>query len=326
MSVRFRADSRPVADHPAWQAWTATGLAGPVPAGIDALADERGRRPNRKSAVYRIPGADPCGGDLIAKRTAADAAAVEYAVYTRILPALGLEGLRCHGLQDAGGELAWMFLQEAVGEPFDVGSAPHRRAAGTWLGRLHAGASRGAAARALPDHGPLRYAPCIPESRESLAAALDNPRLDAAARRQVAAWQQLLERVETNWSRLTDIAAAPRTLVHGDFVRKNVRLRRGPAGWAVLAFDWDICGWGPPGIDLEYADLDAWREETRQEWPLLNGAALEVQCAAGSALRNLGLLHADAPGLAGEWPEASLLALDACTAPLAAAVARLEAA
>jgi thiamine kinase-like enzyme len=39
-------------------------------------------------------------------------------------------------------------------------------------------------------------------------------------------------------------------VVHGDFVGKNVRLRERAGEVAVLVFDWEVAGWGPPGVDL----------------------------------------------------------------------------
>lgn len=42
----------------------------------------------------------------------------------------------------------------------------------------------------------------------------------------------------------------PRTLVHGDFKSKNVRVRADTYDEHLIAFDWELAGYGPPAVDL----------------------------------------------------------------------------
>jgi aminoglycoside phosphotransferase (APT) family kinase protein len=60
--------------------------------------------------------------------------------------------------------------------------------------------------------------------------------------------------VEDRWSEVEGFCAhLPPTLVHGDFVPKNIRIRHNGADPELLVFDWEGSGWGVPAADL--ADL-----------------------------------------------------------------------
>ena len=70
---------------------------------------------------------------------------------------------------------------------------------------------------------------------------------DAALLRNIAAH---LDALESRWGEVEKICEVmPRTLVHGDFVTKNLRIRAA-ASPALLVFDWEFAGWGVPATDL----------------------------------------------------------------------------
>src|SRR5213075_1421504 len=74
------------------------------------------------------------------------------------------------------------------------------------------------------------------------------PDEDLPALRAVAAWCDV---IESTWGALEDLCAClPRTVVHGDFVIKNVRVRPTAESAALLVFDWEMAGWGVPATDL----------------------------------------------------------------------------
>jgi hypothetical protein len=57
--------------------------------------------------------------------------------------------------------------------------------------------------------------------------------------------------LEARWGEVEEFChAVPGTVIHGDFVKKNLRVRQSAAGPVLLAFDWEYAGWGSPGIDL----------------------------------------------------------------------------
>jgi thiamine kinase-like enzyme len=51
----------------------------------------------------------------------------------------------------------------------------------------------------------------------------------------------------------------PRTLVHGDFVGRKLRVRGGPDRGELVPCDWESAGWGVPAIDLAQASVQAKR-------------------------------------------------------------------
>jgi Ser/Thr protein kinase RdoA (MazF antagonist) len=60
-----------------------------------------------------------------------------------------------------------------------------------------------------------------------------------------------LDRIEMNWGDVEELYnASPRSLIHGDFVRKNLRVRASANTLSLGVFDWEIAGWGLSAIDL----------------------------------------------------------------------------
>jgi len=59
------------------------------------------------------------------------------------------------------------------------------------------------------------------------------------------------EVLESRWEKVEDICCdVPRTVVHGDFAAKNVRVKLTPSGPAIVVVDWGAAGWGIPATDL----------------------------------------------------------------------------
>ena len=69
-------------------------------------------------------------------------------------------------------------------------------------------------------------------------------------------------------------------------MKKNVRVRNGTAGGAVLlAFDWEVSGWGLPAVDLAMADLEVYLTCVRPVWPQLTPALLQRLAHLGTLMR-----------------------------------------
>jgi hypothetical protein len=107
---------------------------------------------------------------------------------------------------------------------------------------------------------------------------------------------------------------APRTLIHGDFAPKNMRVRSGPEGIALLPFDWGSAGWGVPAADLVQSgilldaywanpDLAIYRSVVRESWPYLDGGDLRPLSTFGKIFRCLVCIDLDAESLATDWVE-----------------------
>jgi len=236
-----------VAAHPAAIAWLAAG--GQLPPLEIRVLKERSKGV-RKSAVYWLRGAGPVGEGVIAKMSKRHAAALETRIYSEILPAIPVSAPTFHGALDEGGQFSWLFLEYVDGARYTPNRADHRRALGTWLAELHASAA-GADRGALPDRGPSHFLAWVREGRAVLAAASEWPQLTNEEADLAERLCRSLDVLEECWGQVVAVASAlPATLVHGDLVRKNIVVRDRAGAPAVVAFDWEKAGSGPPAVDL----------------------------------------------------------------------------
>jgi thiamine kinase-like enzyme len=87
--------------------------------------------------------------------------------------------------------------------------------------------------------------------RAKVLEHLKNPSLlpDGAAVLQTVSEQ--CEVLERHWPELEALCReVPRTLIHGDFVIKNLRVRASAGSPELLVYDWEFAGWGEPFSDL----------------------------------------------------------------------------
>jgi aminoglycoside phosphotransferase (APT) family kinase protein len=88
----------------------------------------------------------------------------------------------------------------------------------------------------------------------------------------------------------------PRTLVHGDFVAKNIGVRPDDGRVVLLPFDWGQAGWGPPAVDLGASppdlggltadvDVTGYWEVVRGHWPGVDRAAVHEWVSVGTLVR-----------------------------------------
>jgi aminoglycoside phosphotransferase (APT) family kinase protein len=120
-----------------------------------------------------------------------------------------------------------------------------------------------------------------------------------------------------HWSQVEQTCeSVPRTVVHGDFVRKNLRVRTGPSGIVLLPLDWETAGWGLPTTDLAAADLArladnsaassespeirVYRSIASQFWPQLGGHDTRVLANLGIMFRLIDAVKWACAGLAEE--------------------------
>jgi Phosphotransferase enzyme family len=218
-----------------------------------AIVPIKPHRVGRKSGVYRLDGAGDGGSAIVAKRCARATGVVERDVYERILPHVDVPALRYYGyLEELATEFSWLF----------IGYAGEAKLANTdgalaaqWLARLHTGAAPLLNKVPLPDRGPAHYLEHLRVGRRIIGTWLvaEPGPADAEDLHALRALQALSERLESRWESVCSACAtAPRTLVHGDFSRKNLRLRNSAAGAQLVALDWETAGWGPPAADLPY--------------------------------------------------------------------------
>src|SRR5262245_34974607 len=236
-------------EHPAAKAWARLQPEWGEPTGIGRLQKKA------KGQVYRLEGAGPGGSAVIAKRSSPERIRGERAVYEQVLPDLPVPTLRYLGsVEEPGGTGAWLFLEDAGAEAYSPLREGHRALAGRWLGLLHTSAARLAAAARLPDRGPGYYLGHLRSARATILGNLTNPALSAADVAVLEAVVRQGDVAAAHWGQVEKLCAgAPRTLIHGDFAPKNMRVRTGPAGTVLLPFDWGSAGWGVPAADLVQA-------------------------------------------------------------------------
>src|SRR5436190_11067318 len=235
-----------LSEHPAVCAWRKLQPACVDPGSIDVL------KRNKKSAIYRLHGIGPGASAVIAKRCVTTTALTERLIYQDVLPALALPGLRYYGcIEDCSTEFHWLFLEDAGSSPYLPVLPAHRRAGARWLAHMHTSAAESPVAAVLPDRGPGFYLEQLRLARKKILDSCSNPALQA---RDLAVLQELTAQcdfLESRWDQVQRICQnAPQTLVHGDLKAKNIRIQDTPKGIAVLAFDWELAGWGIPATDL----------------------------------------------------------------------------
>ena len=114
------------------------------------------------------------------------------------------------------------------------------------------------------------------------------------------------------WSQVEQTCeAVPRTVVHGDFIRKNMRIRTKPFGIVLLPFDWETTGWGHPIADLaRFADdsaassasqdLCVYRSIVRRFWPQLGVHNIRMLANLGIIFRLIDAINWACEGMAAE--------------------------
>ena len=271
----------------------------------------------RKSGIYRLEGAGPGGSAVIAKLSRHQKAEVERAVYEEVLPRLPWEGLRCHGTAAASdGERRWLFLQDAGAERYSPTDPEHRRLAARWLAALQVHAAEAPALPHLPDRGPSHYLGHLFHARAAMVGQLDDASTDPGLAAVLEDLVAKLDVLAAGWLELTDFCdTLPRTLVHADLSRKNLRVARDGDGLRLLAFDWSEAGVGVQAADLAQlprssgrlhgfsadACLETYRSCLAQSGRDLSPEAVDLMAVAGNLFRCLAGIDWLCTGMTASW-------------------------
>ena len=302
-------------EHPAMQAWSQLYSKRSKPNFIELLSE------GRKSCVYRLDGVGPGGTAVIAKRSMAREAHVEQTIYEEVLPDLPISSLTFYGVVDEPGtEFRWLFLEDAENADFTYFSEQHRKLAARWLGLMHVCAERVFAVSRLPDRGPQHYLDHLHSSRRIIEGNLGDPALhsqDLEVLDSILLQGRLLE---SRWMRVVELCRRyPRTLVHCDFAHKNLRVRSNTSGINLVAFDWEMAGYGIPAPDIaEWSGrgvprritgslpdselVDYW-EVVRESWSYLDLPAMKELAELGAVFRSLLAISWESESIGrGWWP------------------------
>jgi hypothetical protein len=270
-------------------------------------------RLRNKSAVYRLREAGLASANVIAKRGAAEALRNEWTIYAQVLPRLPLTRARAYGFVEPGDGSAWLFLEDAGDVLCDPEAAPVLAAG--WLGTLHGAAATLDLAELLPDRGPPHYREHIRAARRTITRHSDNEALTASDRRFLSELLSICGEIEERWSVLEDICAAgPRTLAHGDFVKRNLRVRREQGADALVALDWECAGVAAPAADLELLILHPplvlpYLSAIERFLPGLSGERISELGRIGVGLRLLAAVDWATAWLECSWPQTGMAQL-----------------
>jgi len=299
--------------HPAVEAWAKLLPERVEPTGIETLQKKR------KGSVYRLEGVGPGGSDVIAKRSSPERLLTERTIYERVLPALPVATVRYYGFVEEPDEgCCWLFIESAGGAGYSSLTEEHCALAGRWLGLLHTSASCVAPTASLPDRGPGYYSEQLQSACDTILRNLSNPALNTDDLAVLEAIVRQCEVVRSRWGQVERLCERmPRTLVHGDFAPKNMRVRAGQAGGALLPFDWGSAGWGIPAADLAQSgmalndcwnywanpDLDTYCSVAWESWSRLEVQDVESLATIGKIFRCLVCINLEAPSFAMGWVE-----------------------
>jgi hypothetical protein len=265
----------------------------PEPEGIEVLVRKK------KSAACRLLGPEEAGFPVIAKRARKRTAELERILHERILPRLPVDSLAWHGMVDAEEEFRWFFLEDAGEAAFLPGDPDHLALAGRWLARLHTAAEGLEVAAELPDRGGRDSLERLRQGRDRMLHNLGNPVVSRANRDALHAILSHYEVVESRWAECEAVCdEAPKTLVHGDFVKKNMRVRSRGGRPELLVFDWEHAGFGFPGTDLHLVSCADYGPAVRERWPEMVGERLERVFRIGRLFRCVAEIEWESKNLA----------------------------
>lgn len=305
-------------EHPAVQAWRELLLPLPLqdfrqdlrqsgqvePERIEIL---KGKLPNQtrkiKRFVCRLVGLGPAGSAVIGKRCGRPNAVIESTIYEDILPYLPVPSLNYYGLvEETNGQFCWLFLEDAGEEAYSAHLAGHRALSTQWLGLMHTSAAQMAAPAGLPDKGPKHYLKHLQLVRDAILRHLDNHTLLAGDLAPLQAIVCQCDVLESHWDQVEEVCEGiPQTLVHGDFVIKNLRVRSNQAGMVLLPFDWGETGWGVPAIDLIDVDVAAYWSVVHDHWPWLDVQTIQRLAIVGKIFRCLDAIYWELSGFEYDW-------------------------
>jgi aminoglycoside phosphotransferase (APT) family kinase protein len=183
----------------------------------------------------------------------------EPAVYGSILAAAPPGPPRCYGSAiDPERDRHWLFIERVEGrELFQVGELPLWEAAASWLGAMHqrlAGEldSHRASGRLLEHDGAHHRRWAERARRFAHAPGQPGPRSESVDRL-VACYEPAIQ----------ELAAMPRTVIHGEFYASNVLVGGNAGDPRVAPVDWELAAAGPGLADLA-ALVSGWGDADRE--------------------------------------------------------------
>ena len=247
--------------HPAIDAWLTINPSHSKPAKVTALyaatMAHKKHKKKDKSAVYKLEGTGPDGRSIVAKRCTSTTLKLERCIYETILPELPISSLQYYGDAEMD-DTYWLFLEYAGGVEWRIDDKTHLELAIQWLAKMHGSSAQLKALSLLPDRGPRYYLSQLTTARQRIQENISNPAFAPADIEILNDFLVCSSLLDKRWQDIESFCnTMPVTLVHNDFVSKNVHVRTTEQGLILLPFDWEQSGKGVPTTDLFWMFLKA---------------------------------------------------------------------
>lgn len=256
-------------DHPAFLAWKQINPLSATPDSIEILKEKGG-----KSLVYRLCSVIGAGKSIIVKCRSIGNLSVEAQLYTDILPKLSLNMVKCYGYIENYNNNSWLFLEDAGNHRYAPNNPEHWPLAIKWLANLHATSTE--IVSTLRNTGPAYFLSVLREARLGVNLCITHPEIRDTS---INAFKQLIDHlnlIEDEWDCIEEVCdGIPQTLVHGDFVPKNMRITGSGKNTHLLVVDWETAGTAPPAADIFMipggrSELRAYHEQLKMVWPAIS--------------------------------------------------------
>ncbi|UCD41781.1 MAG: phosphotransferase [Chloroflexota bacterium] len=275
-------NSQNMLEHPAVTAWMEVQPESRVPQRVELIEES-----DSSQMAVRLFGIGLGESNIIAKRSLPDITRIERLLYEEILPNLSLPTVHYYGTaHEKESELSWLFLEDVSGERYQPNNTEHRIAAAKWLGSMNTYTEHLAKSAQLPLRDTDHYMKLLRNSRKKIQSFRSNPGIDADKIQLLNVMETHYEDLDRIWEQFRVICNGnPNTLVHGDFISKNVAVRIIENRITILPFDWEKAGWGSPAEDISRVDIPTYWNRVQGSWPELSIGALNRLAAVGKVFR-----------------------------------------
>jgi len=251
--------SQGLESHPAVRAWSRIRPDLEPPRRIEELENAHG------TYVVRLVGSGENATFIIAKKTLLAVAMTEKAMYTEAMKYLSRPTLQYFGFLDPEDDgSVWSFMADAGEEAFSFKNDEHKAIALEWLADLHTSVPK---LQGLPERGLDHYEARMISARKKITENLTHP---ALRDRDLDLLRSILSRFDYLSERWAEIRGLydrlPKSCIHADFKKGNLRLRDYNGEKTLLVFDWEESGWGLPGVDMWRMDPRAYWLKVRHRW------------------------------------------------------------
>jgi aminoglycoside phosphotransferase (APT) family kinase protein len=283
---------------------------GSPPTSAQKLTTQRKRRAVQ-SVVFRL-GWGSERPTVIAKHGALEKIELEHRIMRHILPRYQVLGPQCYGMTaDVSRRTGWIFIEDGGDVAYRESDDAHRDTATLWLAALHNIDPSDPLLAAIPRRTDRDFLEKhVRVGRNDLLSGSRNPALTPEQRRSVSRIVELFDEIERAWPAIQSAwSGLGPSLVHGDFIEKNIRVSGSSGSPRIFAFDWEFAGISSPIEDMGELNPSLYRNAARGTPSRPSLALIEHSVRLGTMLRSVAWIQATAAGLVQPWVDEPIEAL-----------------